>query len=164
MGAFRSSELGTDRQRWKPRLTSHVDLASGGGAYGSGNLRGFNQLYASSGYLGEARFLSLANLVLIAPGVSLSPASTVNVSVEYGFARRLTEDDAVYGGGMRPYPGTQNVTEQDVGGLLRVAASWELTEHFTVFFDYEHLARGAVLKRADLPSGSYAYIGATFRY
>ncbi len=163
-GLFAVQSLALSDKGWKPRLISHIDLASGGGAYGSGTLRGFNQLYASSGYLGEARFLSLANLVLIAPGVSLSPVSTVNVSAEYGFARRLTEDDAVYGGGMRPYPGTQNVTGQDVGGLLRVAASWELTEHFTVFIDYEHLARGAVLKRADLPSGSYAYIGATFRY
>lgn len=65
---------------------------------------------------------------------------------------------------MRAYPGTQNVPGHDVGGLLRIAASWQLTEHFTAFLDYEHLARGAVLKRADLPSGSYAYIGATFRY
>lgn len=36
-------------------------MASGGDADGSGTLKGFNQLYASSGYLGEARFLSLCN-------------------------------------------------------------------------------------------------------
>jgi len=65
---------------------------------------------------------------------------------------------------MRAYAGTQNVPGHEVGGLLRVAWSWSATEHPTLFFNYEHLAAGDVLIRARLPSGSYGYVGATFRY
>ena len=163
-GLFTVQSLQLSDQGWKPRLTARIDVASGGGADESGALKGFNQLYASSGYLGEARFLSLSNLVLIAPGISLSPASNVNVSAEYGFARRFAEDDAVYGGGMRAYPATQNVPGHEIGGLLRVAASWDVTEHLTLFFNYERLAAGEVLESAGLPSGSYGYVSATFRF
>lgn len=163
-GLFAVQSLQLSDRGWKPRLTAHIDVASGGGAGGSGTLKGFNQLYASSGYLGEARFLSLGNLVLIAPGISFSPVPTVNVSAEYGFARRFAEDDAVYAGGMRAYPGSRNVPGHEIGGLLRVAASWSVTEHLTLFFNYEHLAAGEVLERAGLPSGSYGRVGATFRF
>lgn len=163
-GLFAVQSLQLSNQGWKPRLTARIDVASGGGADESGALKSFNQLYASSGYLGEARFLSLSNLVLIAPGISFSPASNVNVSAEYGFARRFAEDDAVYGGGMRAYPGTQNVPGHEIGGLLRVAASWDVTEHLTLFFNYERLAAGEVLESAGLPSGSYGHVSATFRF
>lgn len=163
-GLFAVQSLALSDEGWKPRLTAHIDIASGGGAYGSGTLKGFNQLYASSSYLGEGRFLSLCNLLLIAPGMSVSPTPTINLSVEYGFARRFAEDDAVYAGGMRAYPGTQNVSGHEIGGLLRAGASWAVTEHLTLFVDYEHFAAGEVVKRARLTSGSYGYVGATFRF
>jgi len=163
-GLFTLQSMALSDKGWSPRLTSHIDLASGGGAYGTGTLKGFNQLYASSGYLGEGRFLSTSNLLLIAPGVSVSPTKATNLSAEYGFARRLTAKDAAYSGGMRAYAGTQNVPGHEIGGLLRIAGTWAATEHLTLFMDYEHLAAGDVLKRARLPSGSYGYVGATFRY
>ena len=163
-GFFAVQSLALSGSGWKPRLTSHIDIASGGGAYGPGTQRGFNQLYASSNYLGEGRFLSLSNLLLIAPGISVSPTPTTNLSVEYGFARRLSENDAVYAAGMRAYPGTDNVAGHEIGGLLRVAASWSVTRNLTLSLDYEHLAAGDVLTRAHLPSGSYGYLGATFRF
>ena len=163
-GLFAVQSLTLSDKGWKPRLGAHIDVASGGGAYGSGTLKGFNQLYASSNYLGEGLFLSTSNLLLIAPGISASPTPTTILSIEYGFARRLKEDDAAYAGQMRAYAGTQNVPGHEVGGLLRVAWSWSATEHPTLFFNYEHLAAGDVLIRARLPSGSYGYVGATFRY
>jgi hypothetical protein len=163
-GLFAVQSLSLSDKGWKPRLTSHIDVASGGGADESGTRKGFNQLYASSSYLGEGRFLSLSNLLLIAPGISASPTPKTNLSIEYGFARRLSEDDAVYAGGMRPYPGTQNVPGHEIGGLLRIAASWSVTEQVTLLLNYEHLAAGDILKRAHLPSGSYGYLGATFRF
>lgn len=108
--------------------------------------------------------MSLSTLLLIAPGISVSPTPTTNLLIEYGFARRLAEDDAVYAGGIRAYPSTQNVPGHQIGGLLRVAASWSVTKHLTLFMDYEHLAVGDVLTRAHLPSGSYGHLGAAFRW
>lgn len=162
-GVFAVHSVALSEQGWKPRLSGHVDIASGG-AYGTGALKGFNQLYASSNYLGEGQFLSLSNLVMIAPGVALSPTSATSLSMEYGFARRLREGDAAYGGAMRAYGGTQNVPGRDIGGLLRIVGSWAASEHLSLFVNIEHLAAGDVLTRAKLPSGSYAYVGATFRY
>jgi EmrB/QacA subfamily drug resistance transporter len=162
-GLFAVQSLALSGKGWKPRLVAHIDLASGG-AYGTGALKGFHQLYASSNYLGEGQFLSLSNLLMIAPGISVTPSSRTNLSVEYGLARRLDEHDAAYAGGMRAYAGTQNVTGHEIGSLLRVVSSWSATEQLTLFFNYEHLAAGDVLKRVQLPSGSYCYVGATFRY
>lgn len=163
-GLFAVQSLALSDQGWKPRLGAHVDVASGGGASGSGILKGFNQLYASTNYLSEGSFLSSSNLLLIAPGLSLSPTSTTALSIEYGFARRLQEDDAAYAGQMRAYAGTQNVPGQEIGGLLRIVGTWSATEHLSLFFTYEHLAAGEVLDRAQLPSSSYGYVGTTFRY
>ncbi|MDO8653200.1 MAG: alginate export family protein [Undibacterium sp.] len=163
-GLFSVHSLGLSSDGWKPRLNAHIDMASGGGAYGTGALKGFNQLYASSNYLGEGQFLSLNNLLMIAPGISVAPTPRTSLSVEYGFARRLNENDAVYAGGMRAYSGTQNVSGHEIGGLLRVVGSWAVSESVGFFLNFEHLVAGDVIKRARLPSGSYGYIGATFRY
>lgn len=163
-GLFAVHSVALSDRGWKPRLTGHVDIASGGGAYGTGTLKGFNQLYASSNYLGEGQFLGLSNLLMIAPGIAVSPTSKTNLALEYGFARRLREGDAAYAGAMRAYPGTQNVAGHEIGGLLRVMGTWSASEHLTLFLNLEHLAAGDVLARARLPSGSYAYVGATFRY
>ncbi len=163
-GLFVIHSLALSKEGWKPRLTAHIDMASGGGTYGAGTLKGFNQLYASSNYLGEGQFLSLSNLLMIAPGITVSPTSATTLSIEYGFARRLTQGDAAYAGGMRAYAGTQNVPDHEIGGLLRVAGTWLASKQLTLFFNFEHLAAGDVLKHARLPSGSYGYVGATFRY
>ena len=149
---------------WQPSLTAHIDAASGGGAFGTNKLNGFNPLYASSSYLGEGQFLSLSNLLMIAPGISVTPTPRTNVSIEYGFARRLSETDAAYAGGMRAYVGTQNVVGHEIGGLLRVVGSWSVSRHLTWALNYERFAAGDVLKRAGLPSGGYLYVSATFRY
>ena len=150
-------------QGWKPRVATRVDLASGGGTYGSGVVKGFNQLYASSGYLGDGLFLSTSNLALITPGLFANPTATTSVSLEYGFARRLTSSDAAYGGLMRPYAGTHNVPGHSIGRLLRLGTSWTPRKSLTVFANFEYLAAGAVLQRAHLPSGSYGQVGFTYR-
>jgi hypothetical protein len=163
-GLFAVQSLTLSDEWWKPRLTAHIDIASGGGVDETGRVKGFSQLYASSNYLGDARFLSTSNLCLFAPGLSASPTPTSNLSIEYGFARRLVENDAVYAGGMRAYQGTQEVPGHEIGGLLRFAAAWSATDHVTLFCNYEHIVRGSVLERAQVPSGSYGYVGVTITF
>lgn len=152
---------------WKPRLTTRFDAASGDRA-GNGEHEGFNQLYSSSNYLGEGRFLALRNLLLVTPGVSVSPSASTHVSVEYGFAQRLTRDDAAYGGGMRSYAGTREVPGRTIGGLLRVSGSWTgdwiSNNKVTLTGGYEYLDAGEVLKAAQLRSAGYGYLSLTLRY
>lgn len=163
-GLFAVQSWSLSRNGWKPVLTAHLDIASGGGAYGTGRLRSFNHLYASSGYLGEGQFLSLSNLLLIAPGVSVAPTPATSLSFEVGFARRLAEGDAAYAGGMRAYAGTQSVPGRELGRLYRVTGTWSVCSQVNLFFNVESLAAGTVLRRAGRPSGSYGQVGATFRY
>lgn len=163
-GLFTQQSLPLGAFAWRPRLTLHIDVASGGGGEGHGSVRTFDQLYASSSYLGEGRLLSLANLILCAPGLSVSPSPTTRVSIEYGFARRFARDDSVYGAGMRAYPGTAGGSADDIGGLLRVEARWSGPSHFDVSMGYERLQPAAVLERAGLPGGDYAFLAVTVRF
>lgn len=163
-GVFAVQRMALAESGWKPRLDLRVDVASGGGTRGLGQVREFNPLYASSAYLGEGQFLGLANLVMLAPGLSVTPAPGTSVTLEYGVARRLTRDDAVRAGGMRVYARTQDVTGSAIGNLLRIAAARPVGAYVTLFLNYEYLAVGDVLTRAGLPSGRYGHVGAALRY
>lgn len=149
---------------WQPKLTSHVDIASGGGLNTGPNLRTFHPLYASSNYLGESQFLGLSNVMLVAPGISLTPSKSMSLSLEYGRARRLDSDDAAYAGGMRAYPGTAGTRGHHIGDLTRVSGAWSPTPRLAFTINVEHLAAGHVLRSAGLRSGTYAQFGATYRY
>lgn len=101
---------------------------------------------------------------MIEPGIFVALTPRSNIALEYGFARRLNGNDAVYAGGMRAYAGTQNFSGHDIGGLLRIAGSWTVSESVSLFLNFEHLVAGDVVERAEMPSDSYGYVGATFRY
>jgi hypothetical protein len=152
---------------WKPRATLHVDVASGA-RQGSADRAGFSPLYSSSNYLGEGRFLALSNLLLIAPGLAVSPLPSMQVSVEYGFAHRLVGSDAVYAGGMRAFDRTDEVQGHRIGGLLRVGGTWTgkwgSSTHVSLAAGYEHMDAGEVLRRADHPSSGAVYASASLRY
>lgn len=163
-GVFGVHSYALSNDGWKPRLTARVDVASGGGSYGSGTVRAFNPLYASSNYIGEGQFLGLTNLAMITPGITVNPTAKVTLSFDYGFARRLKEGDAVYGGAMRPHAGTQTLAGDDIGNMMRLIGSWAITPTTTLFFNVENLRAGELLRRARLRNGRYMYVGATFRY
>ncbi|MGV8932844.1 MAG: alginate export family protein [Luteimonas sp.] len=163
-GLFAVQSLALSESGWKPRLTSHLDMATGGGAYATGEIRDFNPLYASSNYLGESQFLGLTNLLLFAPGISITPSARTTLSLEYGYARRMDTSDAAYGAGMRPYAGTEHVSGRHIGNLSRLNVAWAPRASVSVNFNLEYLDPGRVLKSAHLPSGAHAYLGATYRY
>ena len=153
-GLFAVQSLALSDAAWKPRLTSHVDVAS----------RDFNPLYASSSYLGEGQFLALANLLLVAPGIAVSPTRQTTLSLEVGHARRMDDHAAVLAGGLRPYSGTADSRGRHIGNLTRFSAGWNASSHLTLVFSAEHLATGAVLDQAGLSGSTYVQVGASLRY
>lgn len=163
-GIFAVQSLTLSESGWKPKLTSHIDLASGGGLGDRRQLQNFHPLYGSSSYLGESQFLGLSNLLLVAPGIALSPSPNTTLSFEYGRARRLDAHDAAYAGGMRAYAGTRNVPGHHIGDLMRLSGTWAATPRFSLNLTVEHLAAGPVLQDAGFGSGTYAQLGATYRY
>jgi hypothetical protein len=163
-GLFAVQSLSLSEHGWKPKLTSHVDIASGGGTDADGASRNFHPLYASSNYLGEGQFLALSNLLLVAPGISVTPGRNATLSFEYGFARRLDANDVVYGGGMRAYAGTEHAQGRDIGTLARLSGTWSATDHLSFNLNLEHLSAGGVLLDAGYRSGTYTQLGLTYRY
>lgn len=149
---------------WKPRLTSHVDVASGGASAGGGTLRDFHPLYASSSYLGEGQFLALSNLLLVAPGIAVSPTAHTTLSFEYGRAQRMAGDGVVYASGMRAYAGTDSARGRHIGDLARFGANWAASPQLSLSVTVEHLEAGAVLRRAGFASGSYSQFAIQLRY
>lgn len=163
-GLFAVQSLTLSEQGWKPKLISHVDIASGGGIQSDGSLHDFHPLYASSNYLGEGQFLALSNLLLVSPGLSVTPGEHTTLSFEYGFARRLDANDVVYGSGMRAYAGTEHSQGHDIGILARLSGIWTPTNHLSFNLNLEHLSAGSVLHDAGYQSGTYTQFGLTYRY
>ena len=163
-GAFVAASVALSDGGWRPRLTVHLDVGSGGGAGGDGSVRGFHPLRASSACLGEGAFLSASNLLLVAPGVAATPAPDLRLAIEYGFARRLTDDDAAYAGRLRPYAGTEAVAGHETGQLLRVSAAWELAGGVSLTAGIDHLVAGPVLERAGFGSATFGYASVRVRF
>lgn len=163
-GLFAVQSLSLSELGWRPRLTSHIDIASGDARPTDGNLKTFHPLYASSNYLGESQFLGLSNLMLLAPGFTFSPGANTTVSLEYGYARRLDTGDAAYAGGMRPYAGTQAVPGRHIGNLARLNANWTPSDWLSLNFNLEQLSAARVLKAAGFHDGTQVQLTATYRY
>lgn len=163
-GLFALQSWTLSESGWKPSLTSHIDIASGDDMPDSGALRTFHPLYASSSYLGEGQFLGLSNLVLVAPGLALTPGKHTSLSFEYGHARRLDSKDAIYAGGMRPYRGTEGAHGRDIGDLARLSASWMPSQRLTFHFNAEHLNAARALEAAGFHSGTQIQLTTTYRY
>jgi hypothetical protein len=149
---------------WEPRATLNVDVASGGSANAGTQLRTFHPLYSSSNYLGEGRLLSLANLVRIAPGLSITPTPRTRLSLEYGWAWRYASDDAVYGLGLRAYPGTNAGSDNEIGRLFRIEGRWSDDHGLSVALGFEHLQPAEGLAAEGLASGAFAFASLTFRH
>lgn len=149
---------------WRPRLTSRVDLGSGGGAWGTGRVRTFHPLYASSSYVSEGQLLAMPNLLMLVPGVTLSPTPRTTLAFEWAHARRLASDDAVYATATRPYAGTQAVPGRHAADLLRLRAAWTPDPRLSLRLTVEHLRAGPVLRRAGHGDARFAYADLTLRY
>ncbi|WP_170066013.1 MULTISPECIES: alginate export family protein [Alphaproteobacteria] len=147
------------------RAGFRLDMGSGGNSFDpDGPIKSFNQLYASSNYLGEGLLISQSNVAILAPTIAVIPTRGVTITADYAFLHRLARNDAVYGGLMRPYAGTQNVSGRTVGSQARVVASWAVNDHVTLSAESEHLFAGNVLKRAGYGGGTYGMMSLTLRY
>ena len=163
-GLFAVQSMALSDTGWKPKLTSHIDIASGGGLRANGRVRNFHPLYASSNYLGESQFLGLSNLRLAAAGIALAPSADTALAFEYARAQRFDAGDAVYAGGMRAYAGTAGVRGGHIGSLLRLSGNWSPSVRLSFNVNVEHLVAGRVLGHAGFGSGTYVQFGANYRY
>jgi hypothetical protein len=153
-GVFLVQSHALSASGWTPRLTSRIDVASGA----------FNPLYASSSYLGESQFLRLRNLLMMTSGITVSPTPRTSLSLEHSDAWRFTTNEAVYADATRAYAGTESTRDRRMGRLLRLTGSWQARPWVNFSANYERFIAGEAMEHAQLPSGSYGYVAATYRY
>ena len=161
---FAVQSLSLSEDGWKPRLTSHIDFASGNGMTNDHALQTFHPVYASSSYLGESQILGLSNLFMVAPGLALTPGRDATFALEFGHARRLDTGDAVYAGGMRPYAEARGIPGRHIGNLARFAAKWTPSDILSLHFNLEHLSASRALRKAGLRASTQAQFTTTYRY
>jgi hypothetical protein len=150
---------------WKPRVGLRVDLASGGDSYAkTGTIHAFSPVYQSSSYLGEGKLLGDSNLALIAPTLGFTPLKPVKVTMEYDLVRRMSENDAFYASGLKPYAGTQSVKGYAVGTYGRINVDWAVTPNIGLELEGETLQAGEVLHRAGYGSSKYLLLGLDIKY
>jgi hypothetical protein len=150
---------------WRPRVGLRLDMSSGGGSYAkTGPIEAFSPVYQSSNYLGEGKLLGDSNLMLIAPTLVLTPAKPIRVTMEYDLVRRMSQDDAFYASGLKPYAGTQNVKGYEVGTYGRINVDYALTRNVGLELEGETLQAGHVLHRAGYGSGKYLLLGLDIKY
>ena len=150
---------------WKPRVGFRLDMSSGGGSYAkTGTIDAFSPVYQSSSYLGEGKLIGDSNLELLSPTFSFTPAKPVKISMEYDLVRRMSETDAFYASGLKPYAGTQNVPGHNVGTYGRINVDYALTRNIGIELEGETLQAGQVLHRAGYGSGQYLLAGLDVKY
>ncbi|WP_445193730.1 alginate export family protein [Sphingomonas sp. Tas61C01] len=153
-----------DKGALHPRVGLHVDVTSGGGAYGTGPLRNFNYFYAPAPYFSWGVFFGPTNLKTVGPNFRITPAKGLTLTTEIEWLRRSNEFDAVYNNQGNPYAGTQRVRGKDIGELLRVDLKWEIGKHLTGAIWAEHLRAGSVLTRAGFNDTNYVGVETAFRF
>ena len=153
-----------DKGALHPRVGLHVDITSGGGAYGTGPLRNFNYFYTPAPFFSWGVFFGPTNLKTFAPNFRITPGKRLSLTTEVEWLSRTNEFDAVYTAQGNPYAGTQRVRGKDVGTLLRVDLRWEIGKHLTGAIWAEHLRAGSVLTRAGFGDTNYVGVESSFRF
>jgi hypothetical protein len=150
----------------RPRVGFRIDLASGGRTdqQRTGTVHGYDVVYQSTSYLSEGHLLGYTNLALFSPTVAFTPIKKVTVNAEYDLVRRMSQYDAFYAQGSKPYPGTAGVRGYTVGGYGRLIAEWQIKPNIAFELEGDHLSAGKVMKRAGLPSSNFLLLSLDLRY
>lgn len=104
------------------------------------------------------------NLKTLAPSLTLSPLKGVKMLMEYQFAWRADENDAVYRANKSIFAGTQLVSGHKIGESIRAQITWSITPRLSFVGRYEHLDAGPVLSRAGYGNSEYLAGWLSFRF
>lgn len=147
-----------------PRVGLHVDYASGGGTFEGGTLKAAYAPYGNNVYYSYQLCMTPTNLKTVAPSLTLAPLKGVKATLEYQFAWRADEQDAVYRANKSIFAGTQTVPGHKIGESIRAQIIWSLTPRLSFTGRYEHLDAGPVLSRAGFGDSDYLAGWLSFRF
>lgn len=162
--AFIAQTYLLDKKGLAPKIGVHFDYGSGGGSYGTGTLHASKTVTAGSVAYSYQGALGPTNLFQVSPNVTVSPAKTLDVTVEYQRSWRVSETDAIYRGAGTAYAGSQLLAGSHVGDAIHLQASWKVTPRLSLIARYEYFDGGEILDQLGYADSHYLGSWATFRF
>jgi hypothetical protein len=156
---------------WKPRLGTHLDVASGGGDKNSKTTNLFDQQFIRQPYIGETvnTAPTLTNLWDVSPHLKVTPLAALSAEFSWTFWYRYSSADAVYGP-TGPYlapssfAATLGAQGNYVGSQPQLDVRWTPIPHIAFDGEIGEMVAGDVIKHAGGGSSTYGFVQATLQF
>lgn len=150
-------------QPWRPELMLSLNVASGDGDVGDGNLGTFSALYPRASYFSENAVLGPANFFNVHPYLRLRPREDLRVGVDLNFFWRLEREDGVYGPPGALFRLPQGVRSRFVDVSVSGAIEWQASEHVFLSVLFTHSVPQGFIA-ATGPADSIQFAEATLQF
>jgi hypothetical protein len=155
----------------KPRLGTHLDVASGGGDRGSKTTHLFDQQFIRQPYVGEVvnTAPTLTNLYDVAPRIKISPTTTLSAEFSWTFWWRYSSADGVYGPqgpyNSAPFAGTTATARGSyIGSQPQLDVRWTPIAHVAFDGEIGQMVAGPIIKNAGGQNDTYGFVQVTLQF
>jgi hypothetical protein len=155
---------------WKPRIGTHLDVASGGGDKNAKVTHVFDQQFIRQPYVGEVvnTAPTLTNLYDVAPRIKISPLSTVSAEFSWTFWMRYSSADGVWGPqgpyNSAPLTGTTSTRGNYIGSQPNLDLRWTPIAHVAFDAEIGEMVAGTIIKNAGGTNATYGFVQATLQF
>lgn len=150
---------------FKPRLGLKANVSSGDRDPARAGLETFNALFPRGAYFSESALIGPANLLDLHPGISVQPARTLTVSLDWDFFWRESVDDGLYGPSVNLVRPARTSTASAVGHQPGLSATWLPASHWTVSLACSRFFAGPFLRETGpAEDADYFSTWLTFRF
>lgn len=146
----------------KPRIGARFDAVSGG--RNDGKIQTFTPLYTGQQYYAASGYLAGSNLVDAGPTLALNLSKDVRLSTYNRWYWKQDRDDAVYGRGFSPLPGTQDSSIGYVGMQPDVTVQWTINPNLFLSVEAAYFDVSDGMKRAGGRDVFYSLVDLTFMF
>lgn len=146
----------------KPRFGFRFDAVSGG--RDGDKIQTFTPLYTGQQYYAASGYLAGSNLVETGPTLALNLSKTVRLSAYNRWYWKQDRDDAVYGRGFAPLPGTADPSIGYIGMQPDVTVQWTITPNLFLTVEGAYFDVSDGMKRAGGRDVFYSLVDLTFMF
>lgn len=146
----------------KPRIGARFDAVSGG--RDGDKIQTFTPLYTGQQYYAASGYLAGSNLVEAGPTLALTLSENVRLSAYNRWYWKQDRDDAVYGRGFAPLPGTADPSISYIGMQPDVTVQWTINPHLHLTVEGAYFDVSDDLKRAGGRDVFYSLVDLTFMF
>jgi Alginate export len=156
---------------WKPRVGTHLDVASGGGSKSGKTTNLFDNAWFRQPYVGNVvnTAPTLENLWDVAPRIKISPLASLSAEFSWTFWFRYSGSDAIYGPNNAynvgtSFPGTLQSHGSYVGSQPQLDVRWTPIAHVAFDFEIGQMVAGDVVRGAGGKNDTFAFAQATLQF